>query len=147
MDALKVYWRQGCSNCVKVKEYLAGLGVEFESIDVGLQPQAMADLTSIYNAVPRVGVTSSAHVRAYGNGIARRLQAWWAALPDKSCRQTVTTYYGERPLHELLKRCTWHSAQHARQIIAVLGGLGIAAEPPLTGDDYAGLPMTAGLWS
>ncbi len=58
----------------------------------------------------------------------------------------MTTYYGERPLHEVLERCTWHSAQHARQIIATLEALGIAPEPRLTADDYAGLPMPVGLW-
>jgi hypothetical protein len=85
-------------------------------------------------------------IRAYGAGVGARVQRWWAALPDKSGRQTVKTYYGERPLHELLERCTWHSAQHARQIIAVLEGFGIQPNGPLSADDYAGLPMPAGLW-
>jgi hypothetical protein len=58
----------------------------------------------------------------------------------------VKTYYGERPLHELLERCTWHSAQHARQIITVLEGFGIQPNGPLSPNDYAGLPMPAGLW-
>ena len=71
---------------------------------------------------------------------------WWVALPDKSCRQTVKTYYGARPLHELLERCTWHSAQHARQIIAVLEGFGIRPHEPLSEKDYSGLPMPKGLW-
>src|SRR5260370_12893835 len=44
MENLRVYWRQGCSSCVKVKEFLTGLGVEFESIDVGARPQAMDEL-------------------------------------------------------------------------------------------------------
>jgi glutaredoxin len=35
---LKVYWRPGCSSCVKVKEYLAREGVAFESIDVSARP-------------------------------------------------------------------------------------------------------------
>ena len=58
----------------------------------------------------------------------------------------MKTYYGERPLHELLERCTWHSAQHARQIIAVLERLGIKPDGPLADSDYAGLPMPKGLW-
>ena len=65
----------------------------------------------------------------YGKQIERKIERWWKALPDKSCRQTVKTYYGVRPLHELLERCTWHSAQHARQMITVLEGLE-AAYPP-----------------
>jgi hypothetical protein len=51
-----------------------------------------------------------------------------------------------QPLHHVLERSTWHSAQHARQIIAVLERFGIAPEGPLTAQDYAGLPMPAGLW-
>lgn len=250
MDPLRVYWRQGCSSCAKVKEYLASVGAEFESIDVGVRPQAMdelramgvrtvpvvargrdyvfaqaledvsrfigrefhanrlppgvliekwlrvlaaaqrhvlqiprerlaeratpgrdrsirelayhvyqipevfleavengkEDLAAGYNALPPADVKSVEHIRAYGEKVSARLRAWWASLPDKSCRQTVKTYYGVRPLHELLERCTWHSAQHARQIIALLEGFGIAADKPLTGEDYAGLPMPAGLW-
>ena len=68
------------------------------------------------------------------------------ALPDKACREDVRTYYGRQPLHHLLERCTWHSAQHARQIISVLERFGIQADGPLTARDYAGLPMPAGLW-
>lgn len=41
---------------------------------------------------------------------------------------------------------TWHSAQPARPIISVLEGFGIAPDGPLTADDYAVLPMPAGLW-
>ena len=41
---LKVYWRPGCSSCVKVKEHLSQLGIEYESIDVAARPEAMQDL-------------------------------------------------------------------------------------------------------
>lgn len=247
---LRVYWRQGCSSCVKVKEYLSGLGVDYESIDVGLRPDAMdelrelgvrsvpvvargreyvfaqaledvsrfvgreyrperlppevlmdkwlrvlaaaqrhvvqfprerlneratpgrdrsiralachvyqipeafleavengdPDLATRYNAPPPAGVESGEQIRAFGQAMEKRLAAWWAGLADRSCRQTVNTYYGERPLHELLERSAWHSAQHARQLIAVLEGFGIAADGPLTAQDYAGLPLPAGLW-
>ena len=106
----------------------------------------VGDLTSIYNAPPPADVVSTDKIREYGKRIENRLERWWVGLADKSCRQTVKTYYGERPLHELLERCTWHSAQHARQIIAVLERLGIKADGPLTEADYAGLPMPKGLW-
>jgi glutaredoxin/uncharacterized damage-inducible protein DinB len=247
---LKVYWRPGCSSCVKVKEFLTQQGVPFESIDVAARPEAMQellafgvktvpvvarggefvfaqaledvsrfigrefqanrlppevliskwlhvlraaqrharqipaerlqeravqsrdrsirelafhvyqipdaflqavqdgveDLTSIYNAPAPSQVTSTDQIAAYGHRVEKKLEAWWRGLGDKSCRQKVKTYYGERPLHELLERCTWHSAQHARQIIAVLERLGIAPQGPLTAADYAGLPMPKGLW-
>src|SRR5436190_5728784 len=47
MENLRVYWRQGCSSCVKVKEYLTGIGVDFESIDVGVKPKAMQELAEM----------------------------------------------------------------------------------------------------
>ena len=247
---LKVYWRPGCSSCVKVKEHLAQLGVPFESIDVAARPEAMdellalgvktvpvvsrgrefvfaqaledvsrfvgkdfsaqrlppgelvqrwlkilraaqrhalqipadklheravqsrdrsirdlayhvyqipdaflqavengvEDLTAVYNAPPPTDVENAAQIAAYGAATANKVEAWWARLPDKSARQTVNTYYGVRPLHELLERCTWHSAQHARQIIAVLERLGVKPDAPLTPADYAGLPLPRGLW-
>jgi glutaredoxin/uncharacterized damage-inducible protein DinB len=250
MQALRVYWRPGCSSCVKVKEFLSQLGVDYESVNVSATPEAMdelralgvrtvpvvvrgeeyvfaqaledvsrfvardfvadrlppdelvqkwlkvlaaaqrhvlqlpanrlderategrdrslrdlayhvhqipeaflqaveegdGDLASLYNAPPPAAVRSAGDIRAYGSRVEQRLRRWWDALPDRSCRQTVKTYYGERPLHELLERCTWHSAQHARQIAAVLEGFGIRPEPPLTAEDYAGLPMPSGLW-
>jgi len=248
--ALKVYWRPGCSSCVKVKEFLAQQGVEFESIDVSARPEAMKDLLAfgvktvpvvarggefvfaqaledvsrflgktvefkrlppgelmrkwlhvlrsaqrhalqlpparlheratggrdrsirnlayhvyqipdaflqaiedgvpdmarVYDTPPPQDVKSGADIAAYGARMTAKLEAWWKALPDKSARQSVKTYYGERPLHELLERCAWHSAQHARQIIAVLECLGVEPDGRLTAEDYAGLPLPQGLW-
>jgi len=248
MSELRVYWRPGCSSCVKVKEFLASLGVDYESINVSAQPEAMEelralgvrtvpvvargreyvfaqeladvsqfigravdfkrlpapalvekwltilaaaqrhalqippdklaqratpgrdrsirdlayhvyqvpdaflqavedgvqDLTSVYNAAPPAGVKTPADIRAYGESIQKRITTWWAKKPDTS--GSVETYYGSQPLHHLLERCVWHSAQHARQIIAVLEGCGIAPERPLSAQDYAGLPMPKGLW-
>jgi len=247
---LKVYWRPGCSSCVKVKEYLKQQGVAFESIDVSARPEAMQDLlafgvktvpvvarggefvfaqaledvsrfvgarfdsqrlppqqlmdkwlavlraaqrhalqipparmgeravesrdrsirdlayhvyqipdaflravedgledlTTTYNAPPPANVVSAKDIQQYGDSVTARLERWWSRLPDKSCRQTVKTYYGERPLHELLERCTWHSAQHARQMIAVLERVGVEPKGRLSAADYAGLPMPQGLW-
>jgi glutaredoxin/uncharacterized damage-inducible protein DinB len=247
---LKVYWRPGCSSCVKVKEYLSSQGVAFESIDVSARPEAMQDLarwgvksvpvvsrgeeyvfaqaledvsrfvgtkfdskrlapdelmrkwlhvlraaqrharqipadkfkeratpgrdrsiatlayhvyqipdaflqaiengvqnlSAVYDTPLPPNVKTVEDIAAYGDKITRKLEAWWNALPEKSCRQKVKTYYGERPLHELLERCTWHSAQHARQIISVLEGHGVQPNGPLIASDYAGLPMPKGLW-
>jgi uncharacterized damage-inducible protein DinB len=111
------------------------------AVNDGLQ-----DLTTTYNAPPPPGVKTPADIAAYGARITEGIERWWSQLPDKSCRQTVDTYYGARPLHELLERCTWHSAQHARQIISVLERLGVEPKGKLTASDYAGLPMPQGLW-
>jgi len=249
-DALRVYWRPGCSSCVKVKEFLSNLGVDYESINVSAKPEAMdelramgvrtvpvvargrdyvfaqeladvsrfigskvefrrmpapalverwlqilgaaqrqvvqlpperlgeratagrdrsirdlachiyqvpeafleavengvEDLTAVYNAPPPANVKTPEDIRAFGLQITKRLEGWWATVPDKSCQGSLKTYYGVQPLHHVLERCTWHSAQHARQIQAVLEGFGIAATPKLTEKHYAGLPMPVGLW-
>jgi glutaredoxin len=249
-QSLKVYWRPGCSSCVRVKEFLSNLGIDYESVNVSATPAAMddlralgvrtvpvvargkdyvfaqeladvsrflgrkvefrrlpapalvekwlnvlaaaqrhigqipaarlgeratpgrdrsirdlayhiyqvadaflqavedghEDLTAIYNAPPPSNVTSAENVVNFGNKITAKVQAWWARQPDKTCAGTVKTYYGVQPLHHLLERSTWHSAQHARQIIAVLEGLGVKVDRPLGEKDYAGLPMPAGLW-
>jgi glutaredoxin len=228
-EALRVYWRPGCSSCVKVKEFLSNLGVDYESINVSATPKAMdelremgvrtvpvvargreyvfaqeladvsrfigtqvefrrlaapalmekwfhflsvaqrqvvqvpherlagrategrdrsvrdlachiyqvpeafleavengvEDLTAVYNAPPPAHVKTPQDIRAFGLQITERLQGWWAALPDKTCGGMLKTYYGTQPLHHVLERSTWHSAQHARQIQAVLEGFGI----------------------
>ncbi len=249
-SALKVYWRPGCSSCVKVKEFLSQLGLPYESIDVAARPEAMAELaemgvrsvpvvargreftfaqaledvsrfvgrevaierlppdvlmdkwltvlaaaqrhvvqlpaaslneratpgrersirelayhifqvgdaflkvveggledwTTAANAAAPAYITSTEQIRAFGADVAERLAVWWDALADPSCRAPLKLYYGTHPLHQFLERSTWHSAQHARQIIAILEGFGIAPDAPLAAADYAGLPMPAGLW-
>src|ERR1044071_4032467 len=47
MTPLKVYWRPGCSSCVKVKEFLTGLGVDYESVNVSARPEAMQELAEL----------------------------------------------------------------------------------------------------
>src|SRR5204862_2024234 len=44
---LKVYWRPGCSSCVRVKEFLSNLGVDYESINVSAKPEAMDELREL----------------------------------------------------------------------------------------------------
>jgi glutaredoxin len=250
MNDLRVYWRPGCSSCVKVKEFLTNLGVEYESINVSARPEAMdelrelgvrtvpvvargkeyvfaqeladvstfigrkvdfrrlppaalyqkwqtvlqaaqrhvmqipaqrlqeratpgrdrsirdlayhvyqvpdaflqavedgaRDLTAVYNAPPPANVTEVDDIRAYGATVAKRLDGWWRRDGAGAASAKLETYYGEQPLHHVMERCTWHSAQHARQIIAVLEGFGIKPGRPLTAEDYAGLPMPKGLW-
>lgn len=104
------------------------------------------DLASVYNAAPPAHVATAAQIRDYGENVSERLEHWWQREGEKAATARLQTYYGEQPLHHVMERCTWHSAQHARQIIAVLERFGIAPNGPLTNRDYAGLPMPAGLW-
>jgi len=77
----------------------------------------------------------------YGDNVQGRLHRWWQNEPDKSCLRKVQTYFGEQTLHMLYERCTWHSAQHTRQLIAVLERLGIEPDGRVTRADLAGLPL------
>jgi hypothetical protein len=105
------------------------------------------DLTSVYSTPPPAHVTEVRHIRDYGISVLERLDRWWER-DGKSNAATakLETYYGAQPLHHVMERCTWHSAQHARQIIAVLERFGIRVDGPLTSEDYAGLPMPEALW-
>lgn len=47
MKALTVYWTTGCSSCVRVKEFLTGKGVQYESVNVAKDPAAMKFLASL----------------------------------------------------------------------------------------------------
>ena len=90
--------------------------------------------------------TSAAEIIAYGNHVIARVEEWWNALEDKSCRKEVNTFYGTPPMHQLLERSTWHSAQHTRQLIAVLERFDIEPNRRLSAEDLAGLPLPEGLW-
>lgn len=85
-------------------------------------------------------------IASYGNSVIERIENWWTRLDDKSCQEKVKTFYGTPPMHQLFERSTWHSAQHTRQMIAVLERFGIEPDVRLTAEDLAGLPLPEGLW-
>lgn len=80
-------------------------------------------------------------IAQYGEGVIQRFEQWWAGVADKSLSVEISTYYGMQPLHVVFERSTWHSAQHARQLIHVLERNGIEPNQRLTADDLAGLPL------
>jgi len=99
------------------------------------------------NVPPQDGsCTTGDEIVAYGDGIIERIKNWWAQLDDKSCQQKVRTFYGTPPMHQLFERSTWHSAQHTRQMIAVLERFGIDPDRRLSADDLAGLPLPERIW-
>ena len=77
-----------------------------------------------------------------------RFETWWRGLSDEDRKLTrvLKTYYGDTSAHKVFERVTWHSAQHCRQLIAVLERMGIQADGPLTAADLAGLPLPERLW-
>jgi len=85
-------------------------------------------------------------VISYGRDIRMRFASWWKAAGADTAARIMPTYWGEQPLHLVLERTTWHSAQHTRQLMVVLDSLGIAIDVPLTASDLAGLPLPQQAW-
>ena len=103
--------------------------------------------TNNANVPPAQGsCMTGVEIAEYGDGIIERIENWWAGLEDKSCRQKVKTFYGTPPMHQLFERSTWHSAQHVRQLIAVLERFDIEPNGRLTDDNLAGLPLPDRIW-
>lgn len=99
------------------------------------------------NVPPAEGrFTRGEEIAQYGDSVRSRLAKWWEGTADKSCTAKVKTFFGLQPAHMLLERSTWHSAQHTRQLAAVLERYGIAPRAKLTPELLAGLPLPERLW-
>ena len=100
-----------------------------------------------YSRVPPPEMNSKAKILAYGQDVLERWRAWWdgpGQTTDFSRKARV--YYGDVTLHEYLERTTWHAAQHVRQLVMVLGMLGIEPDRPPAKETFAGLPMPDKVW-
>ena len=84
---------------------------------------------------------------SYAAGVKARLSAWWESKGrETDFNQPGKVYYGDVTLHEVLERTGWHSGQHTRQLMLAVEKLGIEPDEPLTGADFAGLPMPKNVW-
>jgi hypothetical protein len=100
----------------------------------------------IADGEPPAAWRSGEDIARYGESVWKRYDAWWRALDDRTMSRTLKTYYGDTVAHLVFERCTWHSAQHCRQLAAVLERMGIEPDRPLTPSDLAGLPLPERLW-
>jgi len=89
---------------------------------------------------PPPGIATAGEVAAFVRSASQAVAHWWAANHDR-LPATVDTYYGTRPLHEVLERTTWHVAQHARQLERLLQMRGVDPHPPLPAALLDGLPL------
>lgn len=85
-------------------------------------------------------------IAGYGGEVRQKLLDWWAGVEDRDCQGPVQTYFGEKPLHEVMERTTWHAGQHVRQFMMLLERMDIEPDQPLTPEDFAGLPMPQKVW-
>ena len=99
-----------------------------------------------YYRLPKAG-EGRAEILAYGAKIHSQLNAWFSGpgrQAEWSARANV--YYGQQSQHQFLERTTWHSMQHARQLMWLLERLGITPNGPLTAELFIGLPMPDQVW-
>jgi glutaredoxin len=83
----------------------------------------------------------------WGMKVRERAAAWWSRQQqDRALQRKVSTYYGERALHDVLDRTAYHAAQHTRQLMLMLETAGIQPDTPLTSDDLRGLPVPDQVW-
>ena len=75
------------------------------------------------------------------------IETWWRG-PGQSASfdAKANVYYGNVTVHDYLERTTWHSGQHVRQMMMVLGMLGIAPDRPIGKETFDGLPMPDKVW-
>jgi glutaredoxin len=100
-----------------------------------------------YGRVPAPGADSKAAILAYGADVLRRFEAWRTdRLAGTNFTQSARVYYGDVTLHDYLERTAWHSGQHVRQLVMVLGMVGVTPDRPPTAELFAGLPMPDKVW-
>jgi uncharacterized damage-inducible protein DinB len=114
-------------------------------LDVTIERGARLELDHLNAPVPDA-MRSTGAIAEYGEGVRRRLAAWWAGEADRTLARTAEVYWGEQPLRDVLERTAWHPAQHVRQIASLLEEWGIAPDGPPTAEDLDGLPMPSQVW-
>lgn len=64
----------------------------------------------------------------------------------KDWQSTVKTYYGPQTKHQFLERCTWHVAQHLRQLEHFCSQCQQEIRGWPTDSDYRDLPLPKSVW-
>lgn len=91
-------------------------------------------------------LTTIPQILDFGRGVIEQHRRWWATV-DQSGEKQIATYYGPQPLHQILERGTWHSAQHTRQLGHVLDELKVRVAKPIDKAAFEGLPMPRAIWA
>ena len=100
-----------------------------------------------YNRVPPPEMKTKEQILDYGRNVLSGIETWWRG-PGQTANfdAKASVYYGNVTLHDYLERTTWHSGQHVRQMMMVLGVLGIAPDWPIGKETFDGLPMPDKVW-
>lgn len=94
------------------------------------------------------GITTAEQLVDHAVDTLMHFNHWWAERGwCDPLERVVSTYWGDQDLHACLEREVWHTAQHTRQVEALLRDAGVDVLAPLTGADLAGLPLPERLYS
>jgi len=100
-----------------------------------------------YYRLPPKDIQNIEGLIRYGAYVAGRFSMWFAGPGKKAdWGAKANVYYGSQSLHEFLERTTWHSGQHARQLMWVLENMGISPDQRLGEEAFSGLPMPEKVW-
>ncbi|MEP1471916.1 MAG: glutaredoxin domain-containing protein [Halieaceae bacterium] len=91
------------------------------------------------------GMTQGDQIAEAGEVVRDAFSAWWDGQKN-ALPATVNTYYGERTMVSVLERTAWHSAQHCRQLQAVLENYAIEPNQSLGDAELAGLPLPENIY-
>ncbi len=94
-----------------------------------------------FEKTPPADLRSGEQLAWFGQSVRDNLRAWWDKAGETGLPASVETYYGTQPADGVLERTAWHAAQHTRQLMAVLSGIGISPDGPLGARELAGLPL------
>lgn len=120
----------------------------FNNADAFIEEKEGIPLTfDSYNRFPAPDHNSRQDILDYAAHVNKRLNDWFTKNQSSfDWKAKADVYYGDQTQHQFLERTTWHSGQHARQMMWVLEGMSIAPDNPLPPSTFEGLPMPEKVW-
>jgi len=94
-----------------------------------------------FERTPPLDIATPDKIISFGKDVRNELSSWWQSAKTESYPNNVKTYYGQHSTHSVLERTTWHTAQHARQLMQLLINADISPDGPLSKRELAGLPL------
>jgi len=120
----------------------------FNNADAFIEEKEGIPLTfASYNRFPNPQANSRDEILRYAQHVQEKVKAWFeGAGKAYNWKQKADVYYGDQNQQQFLERTTWHSGQHARQLMWVLEGLSVSVDRPLPPSTFEGLPMPEKVW-
>ena len=68
------------------------------------------------------------------------------SVETQDYERRIETYFGPASLHYVLERCTWHIAQHLRQLASLMRDIDTSIMPEIESKLLDGLPIPIEVW-